>query len=398
VVAAAALGAVPGAALRAAESACDLGGVARVVAVGDVHGTHDGFLEVLRLAGLLDAKGRWRGGRAHLVQTGDILDRGPDSRKVMDLLMRLEGEARKAGGRVHALLGNHEAMNILGDLRYVSPGEYEAFRTPRSERLREERYQAVRDARAEAARAAGQPFDEGAFRAAFLKEIPLGFLEHRQAFSEEGRYGKWLRQRDTMVKIDGVAFVHGGLVPEVARLGCEAINATVRGELGAGLDRTLADPASALSTREEGPLWYRGLAREDEAAHAAVVDEVLSALGARTLVIGHTLTETGRLKTRFAGRVVMIDTGMLPAYGGHRSALEIGPQGMAALYPGGRETLLPKAAGCPPCALDRSVRQSLRASAVDEAARMARLRGMWLAPSAVVTNAKARQGWQTASP
>jgi hypothetical protein len=102
-------------------------GVERVVAVGDVHGDVDALKEVLRLAGLIDAKDRWVGGKAHLVQTGDIPDRGDHTRAAFELLMRLEVEARKAGGRVHPLLGNHELMNMRGDLRYVTPGEFASF-------------------------------------------------------------------------------------------------------------------------------------------------------------------------------------------------------------------------------------------------------------------------------
>src|SRR5262245_10688082 len=95
----------------------EFSGVERVVAVGDVHGDYAGFVWVLRAAGIIDAKERWIGGKAHLVQTGDVVDRGGDSRKAMDLLMSLEKQAAKAGGRVHALIGNHEAMNLYGDLR-----------------------------------------------------------------------------------------------------------------------------------------------------------------------------------------------------------------------------------------------------------------------------------------
>ena len=111
-------------------------GVERVVAVGDVHGDYANFVSVLRSARLIDDKGRWIGGKAHLVQTGDLLDRGADSRKVMDLLMLLEKQAAKAGGQVHALIGNHEAMNLYGDLRYTTAGEFAAFRTGQSEEVR----------------------------------------------------------------------------------------------------------------------------------------------------------------------------------------------------------------------------------------------------------------------
>ena len=51
--------------------------------------------------------------------------------------MKLEKQAQEAGGRVHCLLGNHEAMDIYGDLRYISPGEYAAFRDENSEKIRE---------------------------------------------------------------------------------------------------------------------------------------------------------------------------------------------------------------------------------------------------------------------
>ena len=98
-----------------------------MVAFADVHGAYDELVALLRSQGLVDGSLRWSGADTQLVSLGDLLDRGPDSRRVLDLLMRLEGEARTAGGAVHVLLGNHEVMNIVGDLRYVSAGEYAAF-------------------------------------------------------------------------------------------------------------------------------------------------------------------------------------------------------------------------------------------------------------------------------
>ena len=108
--------------LQGAEPACEFDRIERVVAVGDVHGAYDAFVGILRTAGLIDERQRWVGSKAHLVQTGDVVDRGPDSRKALDLLEKLQGDARKAGGAVHPLIGNHEAMRLLGDMRYVSPG------------------------------------------------------------------------------------------------------------------------------------------------------------------------------------------------------------------------------------------------------------------------------------
>ena len=115
-------------------------GIKKIVAVGDVHGDYGQFVALLRSAGLIDEDDHWIGGETHLVQTGDVPDRGPDTRKIMDLLMRLEDEAKKAKGYVHALIGNHEAMNVYGQLNYVHSDEWAAFVAEQSEDLREKAY------------------------------------------------------------------------------------------------------------------------------------------------------------------------------------------------------------------------------------------------------------------
>src|SRR5262245_8388127 len=113
-----------GTALSAQKSSCEFEGVERIVAVGDVHGAFDNLVKILQAAGVIDQRQRWSGGKTHLLQLGDVVDRGPDSRKVLDLYRRLERDASSAGGRFHFLMGNHEAMRITGDARYISPGEY----------------------------------------------------------------------------------------------------------------------------------------------------------------------------------------------------------------------------------------------------------------------------------
>jgi hypothetical protein len=75
------------------------------------------------------------------------------------------------------------------------------------------------------------------------------------------------------------------------------------------------------------------LAQEPE-TFAPQVAEVLSLLHARSVVIGHTVVPSGRITTRFDGRVVQIDTGMQPAYvpDGRASALEIRNGETTAIY------------------------------------------------------------------
>ena len=91
--------------------------------------------------GLIDKQNHWTGGKTTFVQTGDLLDRGPKPREVMDLMMALEKEASQAGGRVVSLLGNHEMMNIMGDLRYVTPANYASFADGNSESRQKSAYQ-----------------------------------------------------------------------------------------------------------------------------------------------------------------------------------------------------------------------------------------------------------------
>src|SRR5438477_8316950 len=127
----------PGVSGAAAAPGCSIDGVDRIVAVGDVHGAYDRFVEILKTTALIDDRLRWIGGQAHLVQLGDVVDRGPDSRPALDLLRRLQTEASRAGGAVHPLLGNHEVARLLGDLRFATAGEFQAFVTSRSEEIRQ---------------------------------------------------------------------------------------------------------------------------------------------------------------------------------------------------------------------------------------------------------------------
>jgi hypothetical protein len=309
-----------------AETADTWPAVPRVVAVGDLHGDYGQLVSVLESAGLVDAKRRWTGGKTHLVQTGDRVDRGPDSRKVMELLMRLEKEARKAGGMVHPLLGNHEAMNILGDLRYVAPAEFAAFQGPDSRRHRDALWEQRRTQR----EAGGQAPPTAEDRKRFEAEIPLGWIEHRLAFSPQGRYGAWLARQNTLLRIGDTLFVHAGLSPKYADFSLADVNEKIRRELRD------ADPVHALLSRDPaGPLWYRGLAEGDPAL-AAHVQAVLDRHGCRRLVIGHTPAEGLLVSPRYGGRVILIDVGLSRVYGGPPAALILEGGQAFALHRGKR--------------------------------------------------------------
>jgi hypothetical protein len=319
----------------------------RIVAVGDVHGAFDTFVALLREAGIVDNRRRWAGGRTVFVQLGDVLDRGPDSRRVLDLIRQLERDAPKAGGRVVSLLGNHETMRMMLDLRYVTTAEYAAFREAGSADFRDRYFEAYSADRAAKARARNEPYNAAAVRKEFYDSTPLGALEMHLAFGRDGDYGKWLRAKDTIAIINGVAFVHGGVSLAAAALGCDGINARIRDEIDSVSITSPAAPTSFVAG-PEGPLWHRGLIEgaSERTVTAAELDEILKALGAHTIVVGHTVAP--KVRTVQDGRVVQIDTGMLGGTfypNGRASALEIANGAFTALSGGTREVVKTSAAG-----------------------------------------------------
>jgi hypothetical protein len=304
-------------------------GVERIVAVGDLHGDYDNYLATLRAAGIVDRKGKWAGGAAHLVQTGDIPDRGPDTLKIIEHITRLDKQARRKGGRVHSLIGNHEAMNVYGDLRYVSEGEYAAFATRGSEALRD-RYFELYLARIEAQdpeRYAALPAD---FRDKWNMEHPLGWLEHRQAWdpawNPDGQYAKWVLNSKVAIRINETLFLHGGISGFYCQNSLDSLTENVRSHL-----KNFEPGNAGILEDDFGPLWYRGLSGVEPLATPETVDAILAQHGIKHIAVGHTPT-SGVIWPRYDAKVIMIDTGISRAYGGHLGYLEITSAGLFAGY------------------------------------------------------------------
>jgi hypothetical protein len=309
----------------------------RIVAIGDLHGDCAVWRDIARAARLIDGKNHWTGGNTILVQDGDVLDRGPDSLDIIRDLQRLQREAPRAGGRVFTMVGNHEAMNVTGDLRYVSPGEYAAFADRDSVSRRLAAYTANREAIEAAARTQNPALTRDQIRDAWIKATPLGMIEHRLAWRPAGELGRWATGNPAVVMLGGTLFVHGGISSVYATLSADEINRRVSAALAAGD----TSPTSIIN-EPMGPLWYRGLvAREpgDEGSARPLgppivtqppprptidkeIDMVLKAFGAKRIVIAHTPILSGITITH-GGKLIRIDTGNSEYYGGTPSYLEI---------------------------------------------------------------------------
>lgn len=375
---------------------------ARIVAIADVHGAYAEYTALLKRVGIVDEQLKWSGGRTRLVQTGDYTDRGTDVRKVLDLLMRLEREAKSAGGQVIALNGNHEVMNFIGDWRDVTPEICATFATPKSEARREDawkRYDRLKAERKE------PPVPDVYLmtREQWMDAHAPGCLEYREAFSASGTYGRWLRQREVAAVVDGTLFMHAGITPaRPAPRSIDEVNERARSEIRQLdsfrqrlVDRRLAVPSFTLQqilqvsfnelrratqaleqakaegqappsldlpflreaqalididkwslVEPEGPLWFRGYALWDEATTAPQVTAFLDQMKLQRVAVGHTPTSDRKIHSRYGGRVVVMDTGMLQSvYKGAPSALEINGAALKAIYLDREEVLPTTAAG-----------------------------------------------------
>lgn len=119
-------------------------------------------------------------------------------------------------------------------------------------------------------------------------------------------------------------------------LGIEKVNEESRKEL-----RGDAPLENGVLFHVQGPLQYRGLSevpltRAEQTAQEQRVEQILTNLEARRMVVGHTVTQ-GVIEPRFGGKHISIDTGMLEIYdGGHQIALEIQDGVLSAIHPGGK--------------------------------------------------------------
>ncbi len=314
----------------------------RIVAIGDIHGDYASYIATLEAAGVVDRRGKWAAGQTHLVQLGDVPDRGPDTAKIIAHLQKLADQAIRQGGRVHHLMGNHEAMNVYGDLRYVSAGEYAALAGRDSRALRDRYYANVlSDLKArDPERFAALPQD---FRQVWDASHPLGWVEHQQAWNPrwnpQGRYFLWVMQTPVAIQLNDMVFVHGGISGAYCANSLASLTDKAREALRAN------DPlAQTILNDPNGPLWYRGLSGVAPDASAETVQAILEHHHAHYLVVGHTPT-AGAIWPRYAGRVIQVDVGMSAFYGSHVGYLEATSHGLFAGYPSGKVKLPADAAG-----------------------------------------------------
>jgi len=243
----------------------------RLVAIGDLHGDLGGMRSALKAAGAIDGNDKWIGGDLVIVQTGDILDRGDDESKMYELFDKLTAEAKAAGGDIILLDGNHELMNGALDFRYVTPGGMRDFGGDR-----------------------------------------------KTAFSPGGAWAKRLARYNVVAIVDGTVFSHAGVLGDwVTQL--DEVNRSSRCWLD-GQEGGASDPPPAL-TSDDSPVWNRTYGIPGS-VDCAALDVVLAKLGAKRMVVGHTVQDNG-ITNACDGKLWRIDVGLAAGYGGPIEVLEV---------------------------------------------------------------------------
>ena len=259
-----------------------------IIAIGDLHGDYEGTLTLLKKAEIIDEQLNWIGGNKILVQLGDQIDRGAGDKQILDLFEYLREEAPRFGGEVYPLIGNHEAMNVYGNFKYVFPEK--AF----------------------------YDFEN------FFSSAPKNYVEKYKhykrgrlhAFFPGGDYAKMLSKRKAILKLGPYVFVHGGVLPKYARLGIENLNREASQWMEGKRERP------HWITDSNGPLWVRYFSKKTTTSHCDMLKESLKILGAKKMFVAHSVQENG-INTACEGRVVRTDTGISSYYGGKKEAVLI---------------------------------------------------------------------------
>lgn len=255
-------------------STVQVDGVDSIMALGDIHGEYDTLVRLLVNAKILNPDLSWRAKRAHLVFMGDLFDRGDDVVKTLWFLYRLEREAEARGGKVHILLGNHEIMAFLNDLRYTSEKEN-----------------------------------------LIAQHHGTGYTEMFDI--HQSILGNWLASKPGMLKINNILFAHGGVSPPFTVYSLNSFNdslyaylhekefpsllkdgvSTVRG------DAMLYARRLYFFFGDNSVFWHRGYILSDTLKKD--LNKVLDKFNARHHVVAH--TPVPRISAFYGDRVWAVD-------------------------------------------------------------------------------------------
>ncbi|MGZ8559770.1 MAG: metallophosphoesterase [Chitinophagaceae bacterium] len=236
---------------------------ARQLILSDIEGNFGAFSKLLFANGVIDNDFNWTFGNGHLILIGDFVDRGELVTEVHWLIYSLEEKAKAAGGYVHYILGNHEIMNMSGDLRYLN----EKYKT-----------------------------------SAALMNVKFESL-----YDEHSELGRWLRTKNIMEKIGDNLFLHAGVSSQINQLSIsiKEINKLARPFYADSL-YIYPDKLTPAIFGHFGPFWYRGYYSADKTGIQQTVNGTLAGFDVKHIFTGHTIV-ADTVSVWYDGKVINVD-------------------------------------------------------------------------------------------
>ena len=233
-----------------------------ILAISDIESSFKTFLDFLITNKVIDDKLNWTFGKGHLVLVGDFVDRGFSTKQVLWFIYKLEQDAKQKGGNVHFILGNHELKNMEGKYEAASPKYYGV--------------------------------------AAILGK------HHNDLYSKDSFIGKWMSSKNTIERINGVLFTHGGIHPDIANhdVTLDDLNRINRNNYYKSyFPKPEKNIEQLVLSSKKGICWYRGYFKDDLSQED--VEKGIQKFDANAVVVGHTIQS--KVKSHFNGKVIAID-------------------------------------------------------------------------------------------
>lgn len=235
---------------------------AKIIAISDIESGFKTFRDFLIANNVIDKKLNWIFGNGHLVLLGDFVDRDFSTTQVLWLIYKLEQDAKQKGGTVHYILGNHELKNMQGNFENTSPKYYHVSSVLRKQQT--------------------------------------------DLYGSNSFLGRWMSSKNSIEKINGILFAHGGLHPDLAKYetSLEEINQIIRNNY---YKPYFPNPQKSLEqllvSSHKGIAWYRGYFKDDLSQEQ--VERGLNKFNAKSIVVGHTLQS--KVNSQYNGKLIGID-------------------------------------------------------------------------------------------
>ena len=246
--------------------------------MSDPHGRLNLVVNLLQANGIIDSQLRWCYGANQLIVIGDIFDRGYDVPQIFWLFYKLEAEAAECGGRVTVMPGNHEPMELAGDMRYAKP-----------------KYKMLAE--------------------------KLG-ISYRHLFFPNTELGRWLGTRNAIQIIGRNLYVHAGISREFyeRNLSIPMVNDSINSVLFMkSKQRKAHSEFCKFLYGNRGPIWYRGLVLKTKKWSPLPSDSlnmVLQRYDVDRIIVGHTIFKD--IKRFYKGKVIAVNVDNLENYNHQR--------------------------------------------------------------------------------